>query len=68
MAMRAMVRSEFKKSMNETNPEKIEELKFNAVRALSNYSLYNAASKDPQMKARMKKRQETLDAEQKKVK
>jgi len=63
--MRAMVRAEFLKSKDETDPDKIEALKFNAVRALSNYSLYNASTKDPQMKARMKKRAAQLEQEKK---
>jgi len=42
------------KNKNETNEERIEALKANAVRALSNYMLANAAPKDPSLKARMK--------------
>jgi len=56
--MRLMVGGEFRRHKDETDPEKIEELRFNAIRGLSNYLLFEAASKDDQMRARMRKMRE----------
>ncbi len=53
IGMRAMVRSEFRKNAGETDSDKIEALRAGAVRALSNYLLYESGSKDPVMKQRM---------------
>ena len=53
IGMRAMVRNEFRKHAGETDPDKIEALRAGAVRALSNYLLYESGSKDPAMKQRM---------------
>jgi len=44
--MRAMVKSEFNKHLNETDEKKIEVAKASAVRALSNYMLYEGGIKD----------------------
>jgi len=41
--IRNVVRQEFRRNANETNPETIENLKFNAVRGLSNYLVYQAS-------------------------
>ena len=45
--LKAMVRTEFVKGSQETNPEKIDVLKGNAIRGLSNYMLMANAAKDP---------------------
>lgn len=46
IALRTTVRAEFEKSRNEEDPTKIEALKANAVRALSNYMLYQGGVQD----------------------
>ena len=46
-ALKAMVRTEFIKGSQETNPERIDVLKGNAIRGLSNYMLMANAAKDP---------------------
>ena len=46
IALRTTVRAEFEKSRNEKDPAKIEALKANAVRALSNYMLYQGGVQD----------------------
>lgn len=46
IALRTTVRVEFEKSRNEEDPAKIEDLKANAVRALSNYMLYQGGVQD----------------------
>ena len=49
LALRSMIRSEFDKSRHlrpETDAAKIETLKANAVRALSNYMLYESGVQD----------------------
>ena len=46
IALRTTVRAEFEKSRNEEDPAKIESLKANAVRALSNYMLYQGGVQD----------------------
>ena len=51
--MRTMVRNEFRKHSGETDPDRIEALRAGAIRALSNYLLYESGSKDPVMKQRM---------------
>ena len=53
-ALRQQVRSQFKAHQRETDPIKIENLKANAVRALSNYMLYQSAQKDVRMQQAMK--------------
>jgi hypothetical protein len=53
-ALRMNVRSQFDASRHETDPVKIENLKANAVRALSNYMLYQSAQKDTQLQKAMK--------------
>jgi len=40
--LREQVRQKFKKHMHETDPEKVEQLKKDAVRGLSNYLFYEA--------------------------
>ena len=45
-ALRTSVRVEFEKSREEKDPVKIEALKANAVRALSNYMLYQGGVQD----------------------
>ena len=42
MKLRAIVAGEFRKNANVKDPEKVEALKFNAVRALSNYLVYES--------------------------
>jgi hypothetical protein len=53
MALRHTVRQQFKQHMGETNDAQIESLKTNAVRALSNYMLYQSAQKDGNLQKAM---------------
>jgi hypothetical protein len=53
-ALRQTVRSQFDANRQETDPVKLENLKANAVRALSNYMLYQSAQKDTQLQQAMK--------------
>ena len=55
LALRAMVRTEFKKSMHEKDEAKIEVLKAGAIRALSNYMLYESGAKDEKLQGAMKR-------------
>ena len=55
VALRATVRSQFNLAKTETDEHKIDSLKSNAVRALSNYMLYESGSKDETMKKAMAK-------------
>lgn len=48
-AIRAMVRAEFQKNRDETDPDKVAEQKASAMRALSNYLLHASASSDPRL-------------------
>lgn len=49
LALRAMVRGEFLKSKDEKDEAKIEALKAGAIRALSNYMLYESGTKDKKL-------------------
>jgi hypothetical protein len=53
MALRQSVRRQFKQHMGETNDAQIESLKANAIRALSNYMLYQSAQKDSNLQNAM---------------
>jgi len=53
-ALRHTVRSQFEANRRETDPVKIENLKASAIRALSNYMLYQSAQKDTQLQQAMK--------------
>ena len=55
VALKTMVRSEFKKSMHEKDEAKIEVLKAGAIRALSNYMLYESGAKDEKLQGAMKR-------------
>ncbi|CAH0513475.1 unnamed protein product [Peronospora belbahrii] len=48
-AIKQLVRKEFEKGRSETDPEKIEALKANAVRGLSNYLVLANSSKDKRL-------------------
>ncbi|CAM9980332.1 unnamed protein product [Phaeothamnion confervicola] len=52
-AIRRLLRAEFDKNRGEEDPAKIEELKSNAVRGLSNYVLQESGSNDPRLRKRM---------------
>ena len=54
-ALRAMVRGEFLKNKDETDETRIEALKAGAVRALSNYMLYESGAKDKKLGKAMNK-------------
>lgn len=63
MALRNMVRMEFDKSNNETDEAKIEAMKAGAIRALSNYMLYESGGKDKKLGKAMKKfNDDTMDS------
>lgn len=53
-ALRQMVRSQFQANRQLSDPVQIENAKASAVRALSNYMLYQSAQKDGQMQQAMK--------------
>ena len=53
--MRQVVRTQFENSRNEVDEHKIELLKSNAIRGLSNYMLYNSALSDKKLGDNMKK-------------
>lgn len=54
VALRQTVRGEFRRNAGETDPDKITNLKSNAVRALSNYLLAVSAPKDPHLQSSAK--------------
>jgi hypothetical protein len=60
VSLRRVIRGEFRKNAGETDLAKVEALKFNAVRTLSNFLLYEASTKDEQMKRRIKQWEQTL--------
>eukprot|EP00537_Pseudo-nitzschia_pungens_P008079 CAMPEP_0172358236 /NCGR_PEP_ID=MMETSP1060-20121228/2565_1 /TAXON_ID=37318 /ORGANISM="Pseudo-nitzschia pungens, Strain cf. cingulata" /LENGTH=76 /DNA_ID=CAMNT_0013079345 /DNA_START=142 /DNA_END=372 /DNA_ORIENTATION=+ len=53
MALRQTVRMQFKAHANEEDPTKIEVFKADAVRALSNYMVYQSAQKDADLQKAM---------------
>jgi mannose/cellobiose epimerase-like protein (N-acyl-D-glucosamine 2-epimerase family) len=53
MQLRRVVRAEFRKHRAETDPSRVEALKSNAVRALANYLMLEAASKDQRLQDRI---------------
>lgn len=53
LALRQTVRQQFQQHQRETNEETIEALKANAIRALSNYMLYQSAQKDVHLQKAM---------------
>ena len=53
MALRQMVRMQFKANASEKDPNKIEAFKSDAVRALSNYMVYQSAQKDTRLQKAM---------------
>ena len=55
VALKTMVQAEFKKSMHEKDEAKIEALKAGAIRALSNYMLYESGAKDEKLQGAMKR-------------
>jgi len=50
-----LVKNEFRKHQKETDETKIEALKATAIKALSNYMLYESGSKDKKLDKAMKK-------------
>jgi hypothetical protein len=67
MALRQTVRSQFQANRHEKDETKLETMKADAIRALSNYMLYQSAQKDTQlqnaMKEQMKNAQKDNDDE-----
>ena len=59
-----MVRSQFQANRYEKNATKVEALKDDAVRALSNYMLYQSAQQDNQLQAAMKEQIKNVKSEQ----
>jgi hypothetical protein len=53
-ALRQTVRSQFEANRNEKDSTKLDNLKSNAVRALSNYMLFQSAQKEPRLQKAMK--------------
>lgn len=64
-ALRHTVRSQFDAGRHETDPIKVENLKANAVRALSNYMLYQSAQKDDQLQQAMKDQMKNANKKEK---
>ena len=56
--LRDMVRKEFRKNMHETDPAKIDQLKGNAIRALTNYMTMESLSR---LKQNNKRAEEKID-------
>lgn len=52
--LRTIVRQEFKKNLKESDPIRVEALKSNAVRALTNYLMLESSNKDARLKDRIK--------------
>ncbi|POM79750.1 mitochondrial protein [Phytophthora palmivora] len=63
-AIKELVRREFEKGRSETDPEKIEALKANAVRGLSNYLMLANSSKDQRLHDAMNKKSKDDGPEQ----
>ncbi|KAG7397489.1 hypothetical protein PHYBOEH_000641 [Phytophthora boehmeriae] len=59
LAIKQLVRREFEKGRHETDPEKIEALKANAIRGLSNYLMLANSSKDQRLQDAMNKKAPT---------
>lgn len=66
IALRQMVRSQFQANRHEKDPTRIESMKADAVRALSNYMLYQSAQKDTQLQNAMKEQVKNIKTEEKK--
>ena len=49
--LRAVVRGEFKRNKDEEDPDKVAQLKTDAIRGLTNYLVYQASEKDDRLKA-----------------
>ena len=64
VALKQMVRSQFQANRHEKNATKVEALKADAVRALSNYMLYQSAQQDNQLQAAMKEQIKNVKSEQ----
>ena len=63
-ALRHTVRSQFDANRHETDAIKIENLKANAVRALSNYMLYRSAQEEPNLRQAMKRQVDDVTHQQ----
>ena len=48
--LRAVVRGEFKRNKDEEDPDKVAQLKTDAIRGLTNYLVYQASEKDDRLK------------------
>lgn len=66
-ALRQTVRTQFEANRQQTDPVQVENLKANAVRALSNYMLYQSAQKDTQLRQAMKDQVDKVKLENKGV-
>ncbi|CAM9614588.1 unnamed protein product [Discosporangium mesarthrocarpum] len=51
--LRHILRGEFEKNRDVKDQDKIDQLKGNAIRGLSNYFLHESSSNDPRLKERM---------------
>mmetsp|Transcript_6568 Transcript_6568/g.9929 ORF Transcript_6568/g.9929 Transcript_6568/m.9929 type:complete len:97 (+) Transcript_6568:38-328(+) len=58
-AIRSIVRNEFKKNKDVTDPKHVEVLKGSATRALSNYLFYESGMKDKKLKPKMEEKLNT---------
>lgn len=67
-ALKQTVRSQFEANRHEADPIKIENLKANAIRGLSNYMLYQSAQKDTHLQKAMKQQLKNVKDEEKKDK
>ncbi|VEU39107.1 unnamed protein product [Pseudo-nitzschia multistriata] len=66
MALRQTVRTQFKVHAKEKDPTKIEAYKSDAIRALSNYMVYQSAQKDAQLQKAMDLDRESVKNDEKK--
>lgn len=63
IALRTMVRTEFEKGRIEKDEIKIEAMKASAIRALSNYMLYESGAKDAKLGKAMQKFNDDTNAD-----
>ena len=61
IAMRSMIKTEFAKNKEETDEVKIAEQKNAAIRALSNYLIYQSSAKDERLAANVNRKNNDTD-------
>ena len=61
--LRAVVRGEFKRNKDEEDPDKVAQLKTDAIRGLTNYLVYQASEKDDRLKTNIDTKDEGSSGE-----